>query len=137
MKRRLPPFAAVRAFEAAARHGSFTSAAEELNVTQSAISHQVKRLEEFLDTPLFVRAPQELTVTPAGLDYLAELTGILDRLDESTRRVCHPDQPELLRIRATPAFTTRWRKTENGKIIAECAFCANRYEIDREELRIN
>ena len=76
MKRRLPPFAAIRAFEAAARHGSFTAAAEELNVTQSAISHQVKRLEEFLDTPLFVRAPQELTVTTAGLDYLAELTGI-------------------------------------------------------------
>ena len=75
MRRKLPPFAAVRAFEAAARHGSFTAAAEELNVTQSAISHQVKRLEEFLDTPLFVRAPQELTVTAAGLDYLSELTG--------------------------------------------------------------
>lgn len=108
MRRRLPPFAAVRAFEAAARHGSFTAAAEELNVTQSAISHQVKRLEEFLDTALFVRAPQELTVTPAGRDYLADLTGILDRLDASTRRISHPDQPELLRIRTTPAFTTRW-----------------------------
>ena len=108
MRRRLPPFAAVRAFEAAARHGSFTAAAEELNVTQSAISHQVKRLEAFLDTPLFVRTPQGLTVTPAGQDYLAELTGILDRLDASTRRICHPDQPELLRIRATPAFTARW-----------------------------
>jgi len=52
MRRRLPPFAAIRAFEATARHSSFTLAADELNVTQSAISHQVKRLEEFLDTPL-------------------------------------------------------------------------------------
>lgn len=108
MRRRLPPFAAIRAFEAAARHGSFTLAADELNVTQSAISHQVKRLEEFLDTPLFVRSPQGLALAPAGQDYLGELTGILDRLDASTRRVCHPNQADLLRIRATPAFTTRW-----------------------------
>ncbi len=108
MKRRLPPFAAVRAFEAAARHGSFTTAADELNVTQSAVSHQVRRLEEFLDTALFVRDPQGLDLTPAGEGYLAELTGILDRLDASTRRVCQPDEAELLRIRATPAFTSRW-----------------------------
>ena len=108
MRRRLLPFAAIRAFEASARNNSFTVAADELNVTQSAISHQVKRLEEFLDIPLFVRAPQGLSLTPAGQDYLGELTGILNRLDASTRRLCHPDQPELLRIRATPSFTTRW-----------------------------
>jgi len=108
MRRQLPPFAAIRAFEASARLNSFTSAADELNVTQSAISHQVKRLEGFLGTQLFVRAPQGLSLTTAGQDYLEELTGILDRLDASTRRVCHPDLPELLRIRATPAFTTRW-----------------------------
>jgi len=108
MRRRLPPFAAIRAFEATARHSSFTLAADELNVTQSAISHQVKRLEEFLDTLLFVRAPQGPSLTPAGQDYLEELTGILDRLDASTRRLCHPNQPEIVRIRATPAFTTRW-----------------------------
>jgi LysR family glycine cleavage system transcriptional activator len=108
MRRRLPPFAAIRAFEASARHKSFTLAADELNVTQSAISHQVKRLEEFLGIPLFVRAPQGLDLTPAGQGYLEELTGILNQLDASTQRLCHPDQPELLRIRATPAFTTRW-----------------------------
>lgn len=108
MRRRLPPFAAIRAFEASARNNSFSVAADELNVTQSAISHQVKRLEEFLGVQLFVRAPQRLSLTPAGQDYLGELTGILDRLDESTRRLCYPDQPELVRIRATPAFTTRW-----------------------------
>jgi LysR family glycine cleavage system transcriptional activator len=108
MRRRLPPFAAIRAFEASARLNGFTLAADELNVTQSAISHQVKRLEEFLDTQLFARAPQGLSLTPAGQGYLEELTGILDQLDASTRRLRHPDLPELLRIRATPAFTTRW-----------------------------
>jgi LysR family glycine cleavage system transcriptional activator len=108
MRHRLPPFAAIRAFEATARHSSFTLAADELNVTQSAISHQVKRLEEFLHTPLFVRAPQGPSLTPAGQGYLEELTGILDRLDASTRRLCYPSQPEIVRIRATPAFTTRW-----------------------------
>ena len=108
MTRRLPPFAAIRAFEASARLNSFTAAADELNVTQSAISHQVKRLEEFLDTALFVRAPQGLSLTQAGQGYLGELTGILDRLEASTRHACHPDQLQLIRIRATPAFTTRW-----------------------------
>jgi LysR family glycine cleavage system transcriptional activator len=108
MRRRLPPFAAIRAFEAAARNGSFTTAADELNVTQSAISHQVKRLEGFLGVKLYVRAPQGIELTSAGQSYLEELTGIMDRLDESTRRLCGPDQPTLVRIRATPAFTTRW-----------------------------
>ncbi len=108
MKRRLPPFAAIRAFEAAARNGSFTTAADELNVTQSAISHQVKRLEAFLGVQLYRRAPQGIELTSAGQSYLEELTGIMDRLDASTRRLRGPEQPALVRIRATPAFTTRW-----------------------------
>lgn len=108
MGRRLPPFAAIRAFEAAARCGSFTEASRQLNVTQSAISHQVKRLEEYVGIQLFERAPRGLNLTPAGQDYLGELTGILDRLEESTRQLCCQDRPDLLRIRATPAFITRW-----------------------------
>ena len=108
MGRRLPPFAAIRAFEAAARCGSFTEASHQLNVTQSAISHQVKRLEEYLGIQLFERAPRGLNLTPAGQDYLGELTSILDRLDESTRQLCCQDRQDLLRIRATPAFITRW-----------------------------
>ncbi len=106
--RRLPPFAAIRAFEAAARHESFTEAALELNVTQSAVSHQVKRLEAFLGVRLFQRAPHGVDLTSAGRGYLGELTELLDRLDASTRRLCAPDRVEPLRIRATPAFTTRW-----------------------------
>ncbi|MDX1576080.1 MAG: transcriptional regulator GcvA [Kiloniellales bacterium] len=108
MTRRLPPFAAVRAFEAAARHESFTEAAAELNVTQSAISHQVKRLEAFLDARLFRRVPHGVELTAVGRGYLGELSELLDRLDASTRRVRGADRTELLRVRATPAFTTRW-----------------------------
>jgi len=108
MGRKLPPFAAIRAFEAAARCGSFTEASHQLNVTQSAISHQVKRLEEYVGIQLFERAPRGLKLTPAGQDYLGELTSILDRLDESTRQLCCQDRQDLLRIRATPAFITRW-----------------------------
>ena len=108
MTRRLPPFAAIRAFEAAARHESFTEASLELNVTQSAVSHQVKRLEAFLGTPLFLRVPHGVELTPAGNAYLRELTEVLDRLDASTRRLREAGAAEVLRLRATPAFTTRW-----------------------------
>jgi LysR family glycine cleavage system transcriptional activator len=108
MGRSLPPLAAVRAFEAAARHRSFTAAAEELNVTQSAVSHQVKRLEAFFGKPLFVRTPQGIEPTEAARDFQCELTDLLNRLQDFTQRLAHPGQPEVLRIRATPAFITRW-----------------------------
>lgn len=108
MSRRLPPFAAVRAFEAAARHLSFTRAAEELCLTQSAVSHQVKSLEAFLGTELFQRRPRGVALTAAGRAYLRELTEVLDRLDFSTRRVAASQARAPLRIRGTPAFAARW-----------------------------
>lgn len=67
MARRLPPLNSLRAFEAAARHLSFTLAADELNVTQAAVSHQIKSLEEHLGTPLFHRLNRALRLTDAGL----------------------------------------------------------------------
>ena len=66
MKRRLPSLSAAKAFEAAARHLSFRAAAEELSVTHSAISHQVKSLEAQLGVPLFRRGPQSVSLTEAG-----------------------------------------------------------------------
>lgn len=107
-KRRLPPLAALRVFESAARNESFTAAAEELNVTQSAVSHQVKRFEQFFGKQLFLRSPRGIALTSAGRTYQRELTDLLNRLDSCTQRLAYPDQPELLQIRATPAFTTRW-----------------------------
>src|SRR3954451_2929450 len=85
--RRLPPLNALKAFEAAARHESFTRAAEELCVTQGAVSHQVKALELELGIKLFNRERQRLIITEAGRDYLAVLRDAFDRMAVGTARV--------------------------------------------------
>ncbi len=108
MKRRLPPFAAVRAFEAAARHQSFKAAAEELHVTQSAISHQVKGLEKFLDTTLFQRHANGVELNPSGREYMGSVTSALDNLSASTEKIRGTDICGPLSVRATPAFIARW-----------------------------
>jgi LysR family glycine cleavage system transcriptional activator len=87
MIRRLPPLNAVKAFEAAARHESFTRAAEELCVTQGAVSHQVKALEAELGVKLFNRERQRLLITEAGRQYLAVVRNALDRLAVGTERL--------------------------------------------------
>nr|WP_321442712.1 LysR substrate-binding domain-containing protein [uncultured Cohaesibacter sp.] len=78
--RKLPPFSAVKAFEAAARHGSFARAAQELNVTSTAISQHVKGLESWLGEALFVRRANKVALTEAGDHYLPEVTRLLDQL---------------------------------------------------------
>ena len=84
MTARLPSLNGLRAFEAAARHLSFTQAASELNVTQTAISHQIKRLEEELGVRLFIRQNRSLTLTAEAQDYLpgirAAFIGLAQRL---------------------------------------------------------
>ena len=87
MARRLPPLNALRAFEAAARHGSFSGAAEELRVTDSAVSQQVRTLERYLGTRLFKRLPRGLLLTELGSTYLPVLTAGFDRLSEATARL--------------------------------------------------
>ncbi|HZB37749.1 MAG TPA: LysR family transcriptional regulator, partial [Beijerinckiaceae bacterium] len=87
MLRRLPPLNALKAFEAAARHESFTRAAEELCVTQGAVSHQVKALEATLGLKLFNRERQGLVLTEAGREYLAVLRDALDRIALGTARL--------------------------------------------------
>ena len=104
--RRLPPFAAIRAFEAAARHLSVKSAAKELCVTPSAISHQIKSLEDFLATGLFNRDGNRLSLTQTGENYLGKLTSLLDALDESTNEI--QGRRQELRVLATPGFAARW-----------------------------
>ncbi len=108
MRRNLPPFAAIRAFEAAARHQSFKSAAEELHLTQSAISHQVKGLEEFLGVSLFHRSGHGVELTPCGSDYVAEISCILDRLSTSTECITGVSTSGVLKVRMTPGFASRW-----------------------------
>jgi len=107
--RRLPPLNALRAFEAAARLGGFARAAEELNVTQGAISRQVKALEHWAGVPLFVRSNRNAVPTEAGTALLAEVGAALDRLASAAERLRLGPRPRAsLRVSALPTFTMRW-----------------------------
>ena len=105
--RRLPPLGALRAFEAAAQHLSFTRAAAELCVTQAAISHQIRQLEDWLGFRLFERRGHALKLTAKGEAYLPELAGVLDRIAAATLRLMEPDARPL-RITVLPSFASRW-----------------------------
>lgn len=107
MGRQLPPFAAVRAFEAAARHKSFKRAAQELCLSPSAISHQVRALERYLDTALFERQGNTLALTLTGKGYAGKLTRLLDLLDDTTRSVQQAGRKPF-RVLCTPGFAARW-----------------------------
>src|SRR6202171_5828310 len=87
MARQLPPLNALRAFEAAARHLSFTRAADEMNVTQAAISHQVKALEERLGVQLFRRLPRRLLLTDEGQALLPDLRDAFARMAQAIERI--------------------------------------------------
>lgn len=106
--RKLPPLNAVRTFEAAARHVSFTKAADELNVTHGAVSRQVALLEEWFGIKLFRRAPSQLGLTDAGQTYYREVTAILDRLALASMDMKDQATPSVLRVNAPPTFTMRW-----------------------------
>lgn len=105
---RLPPLNALKYFEAAARRGSFQAAAEELYVTPSAISHQLKSLEEFLDLELFIRQPRKITLTQAGDEYYRSIQKALMEIDKSTQRLMSSHQSGELHLSMAPAFLTRW-----------------------------
>jgi LysR family glycine cleavage system transcriptional activator len=99
----------LRAFEAAARHLSFTKAAEELFVTQAAVSHQVKALEEHLDLKLFRRFNRRLMLTDAGQDYYPQLRDALDSIDRATRRLRRQQETETtLRVTVLPSLAAKW-----------------------------
>src|SRR3972149_729105 len=108
MTRRLPPLKSLRAFEAAGRHLSFTKAAAELNVTQAAISHQVKTLEEALQIQLFRRFNRRLMLTDAGQTYLPALTAALDQIDAATRRLRADDDTGGLKISVATSLAAKW-----------------------------
>jgi LysR family glycine cleavage system transcriptional activator len=106
--RKLPPLNSVRAFEAAARHGSFTKAARELFVTHGAISKQVAVLEAWLSTPLFNRSQSQVTLTEAGRTLMAAVTPALDRISVTSMQLLEKAETASLRISAPPTFTMRW-----------------------------
>ena len=108
MRPRLPPLNALKAFEAAARHESFTRAAEELCVTQGAVSHQVKALEAELAIKLFNRERQRLIITEAGLDYLAVVRDALDWIAVGTERLLQRQNAGVLTVSTSPDFAAKW-----------------------------
>ncbi len=114
MIRQIPPFPAVRAFEAAARHLSFKRAAEELHVTQSAISHQVKSLEQYLGVALFRRKPQGVNLTDAGKTYLPQIGGALDRIVSASERLRADRLTGPLTVGMSSAFASRWMVPRMG-----------------------
>ena len=105
--RKLPPLAALRAFEAAARHQSFKQAAQELAVTPTAISHQIKLLEETLQTQLFTRGVRRIDLTTDGEGLFPVLRDGFDRIDQVLQELRQPKR-QVLTLSATPLFTARW-----------------------------
>ncbi len=108
MARRLPPLNALRAFESAGRHLSFTKAAAELNVTPAAISHQVKALEDLLEVPLFRRLTRALRLTDAGQAALPPLSEGFDRLAQAVEEMRAHCESGVLTISVSPAFGAMW-----------------------------
>src|SRR5258706_15822731 len=108
MARRLPPLGALRAFEAAARHVSFSRAAEELNVTPAAISHQVKQLEAWLGVPLFRRLTRALRLTDEGQILLPALGQAFDRLAQAVEKVSAGGAAGKLTVSALTTFGLNW-----------------------------
>src|SRR5207302_2625211 len=108
MRQRLPPLNALKAFEAAARHESFTRAAEELFVTQGAVSHQVKALEAELGIKLFNRERQRLVITEAGRQYLAVVRDALDRIAIGTEHLVQRQSSGALTVSTSPDFAAKW-----------------------------
>lgn len=105
--RNLPPLTALRAFEAAARLLSFQDAAKELGLTPTAISHQVRLLEQICGKPLFLRRPRPLSLTAAGAQLLPSIGQGLDLFAEGLASVSEP-ATQRLRVTATNAFAARW-----------------------------
>ncbi|GAA5219185.1 transcriptional regulator GcvA [Corallincola platygyrae] len=108
MSSKLPPLNAVRTFEVAARHLSFTRAAEELFVTQAAVSHQIKSLESYLGVRLFRRAHRALLLTEEGQSYFQAISPLLRSLSEATERMLARRASGALTVSMTPSFAISW-----------------------------
>jgi LysR family glycine cleavage system transcriptional activator len=108
MPRPLPPLNALRAFEATARHLSFTVAAEELSVTPAALSHQIKGLEDFLGQRLFERKTRQISMTPAGLALYPGLHAAFLQIRHSVELVDRAPNDKVLVVSAPPGFTAKW-----------------------------
>src|SRR5258708_32316593 len=124
----LPPLTALRSFEAAARHLSFTRAAGELSVTQAAISHQVKLLEGHVGRPLFRRLARRIVLTQAGQAWAAELRDIFARLHDAHRRLrtsLREERP-VVAVSVIPSLAARWLVPRPGRFLERQPDCHGR-----------
>jgi LysR family glycine cleavage system transcriptional activator len=106
--RKLPPLNALRAFEAAATLESFQLAAEELHVTPSAVSHQIRVLEDYLGTPLFHRQPRAVRLTRLGRSYLPPISDALDQIHRATHALARRPADGPLTLSVAPTFAVTW-----------------------------
>jgi DNA-binding transcriptional LysR family regulator len=120
MRRKIPSTAALSAFESAARHQSFTKAADELSVTQSAICRQIGALEEFLDLKLFRRGRRGVALTEAGLIYSRQISARLDEVERDTLALmAKGGQGGTLELGVVPTFATKWLLPRMPQFAAE------------------
>ncbi|UTW11691.1 LysR substrate-binding domain-containing protein [Marinobacterium rhizophilum] len=106
--RSLPPLTALRVFETTGKYLSFTHAAKQLHVTQSAVSRQIKQLEDYLGVPLFVRLHHKLELTDAGQQLLAKLEQAFNLMEVAVQELRDPNQRQKLNLLVPPTFATRW-----------------------------
>jgi len=117
--RKLPNLAALRAFEAAARYGNFSRAAEEIHVTHGAISHQVRALEEELGVVLFARHGKRISITPEGERFAAILRKSLSDIAAAAEALKADGKQQRLTVTALPSFAARWLSPRLGRFIEQ------------------
>lgn len=137
MSRKLPPLNSLKAFEASARHKNFTKAAEELCVTQGAISKQLKTLEDYLGVTLFERKHQKLSLTNEGEIYLASVSNALNIVEQATDNISKNNKSDILNINIAPTLSNKWfipllddfkKKYPNINISIEASDCSKDYD---------
>lgn len=115
MSRRLPPLNALRTFEAGAKHLNFTRAADELAVTPTAVSHQIRQLEDWFGVPLFQRGRRQLSLSEAGAQLYPVVTEAFERIAEASRRIRDLPERPVLTVSVTPTFGSRWLAARLGR----------------------
>jgi LysR family glycine cleavage system transcriptional activator len=116
----IPPFPALRAFHAAARHGRFKDAARVLNLTESAISHQVRRLEDLLQVQLFERQGPRVVLTPKGVRYFEDIDPAMTGLAAATRALVGPQERQRVTLTLPPSMAILWLIPNLAAFEADC-----------------
>jgi LysR family glycine cleavage system transcriptional activator len=117
--RRLPPLTALRVFEAVGRAGNVRAAAQELNVTPAAVSHQIRLLEEHVGTDLFLRGGRGLVLTQAGAQFYQHVSEAFDRLVDAVRKI-PGSRAQTVRVHSLPSFASCWLVPRLAKFYATC-----------------